>query len=274
MSIVDEIRMMAEELPLDAQSEPSFCPFCKARHEHKFSMRRIKEGVLYNCFRGKCGARGFLPMGGGYSFGTHKERPEAKAHKSYDATGLRTLYMEDEEFFERTWGIREHRLLNRVFVTPDDEYAFRITDEMGHTLGWHIRQPRWKGVTCHRYGVPGAPKGMTYKNNPDGSKLSWFVGHHVRKSLVLVEDYISALKLSQFGYAVVCLFGTKIGDKDAQRIRRSPLDFDEVLVWLDADAVNESYEMVKRYGVSLNMRVIQTPSDPKDLSREVIQELI
>lgn len=270
--IDDEVRLMGLDLAVGEQGEPALCPFCKATHERKFSVRRTTEGILYNCFRGKCGARGFIPIGGGYSLGVHKETPYKKVKEPYDATKLRPCRFDDDDFFLTTWGIK--KLKGRVFVTPEDEYAFRITDEAGFTRGWHIRQPKWKGVTCHRYGQPSAPKGMTYKDSPENRKLAWFVGKRSGGALVLVEDYISAMKINQLGYNVVCLFGTALGDKDRDRIRTSTVQPDEVVVWLDADATNEAYNMVNRYGVSLNMRVICTDRDPKDVSNDTIRELI
>lgn len=269
----DQIKLLANTLEVGEQSEPSKCPFCQADHEFKFSVKRTDEGLLYNCFRGKCGARGFVPDNGGfitvYDRGLTASKPSRR--NVYDATKLRPPNNDDEEFFRKTWGIRDVR--GNVFVTPDDRYAFRLRDITGFTTGWHIRQPVWKGIECHRLGTPDA-KGMTYKDKEDGSKLAWFLSDKKDPSiLVLVEDYISALKIWQAGYSVACIFGTKLGQKDYEDIRKAP-HHTEVVVWLDKDAELEAYAMQRRHGVSLNMRIVTTKSDPKDISIETIREIL
>jgi hypothetical protein len=284
----DVVRMVGRGLAIGENAEPSNCPFCRADHEAKFSVKRVEDGYLYNCFRGKCGAAGFVSASGSASFVSRHSQEKRAGHKAYDNSRLKGLDAEDYRFFETQWNLRKNALVTvhhhrtlvvrvlagNVFVSPDDEYVFRIRDSRDVTRGWHVRQPAWKGVVCHRNGLVamGKPKGMTYKNDPESPKAAWF-NRESNGPLVIVEDYLSAMKVFQAGFRALCLFGTSITDADRQEIRSQGIIGGTVL-WLDADAQDQAYRNVQRHGVNLNMRVVCTTKDPKALSELAIQEVI
>jgi hypothetical protein len=64
----------------------------------------------------------------------------------YDSSRLKGLDAEDYRFFEMKWNLRKNALAGNVFISPEDEYVFRIRDSRDVTRGWHVRQPVWKGV--------------------------------------------------------------------------------------------------------------------------------
>jgi hypothetical protein len=255
-------------LGVGGQSEPMHCPFCEAKHETKFSVKRVNDGLVYNCFRGKCGAHGFVNAQG-VVFATH-ERAAPKEVKPYDVTQLSVMTDEDLMFFRRSWGLTALR--REIYVTPDDEYAFRIRGADLNTNGWHIRQPIWRGTLCHRSGNPSRAKGMTYKQVATYSKCAFF-GHDNGGQVVLVEDYLSAMKVAAAGFRAVCLFGTMISEVDRQEIR-SLSNHSSTTLWLDADAQEQAYANMGRWGVSLNMRVITTNEDPKVLGLDTIRSVL
>ena len=76
------------DLPLDGQSESIRCPFCEVLHENKFSVKRVDEGFVYNCFRGKCGASGFVRSDSAFYSPT---QGNAKAKKSRSYSGVESL---------------------------------------------------------------------------------------------------------------------------------------------------------------------------------------
>ena len=271
---MDVVRMVGQGLAIGENAEPTHCPFCLAEHEEKFSVKRVDEGYLYNCFRGKCGAAGFVSASKGLVDGSYASRhsQEKRKHKKYDSSRLKALEEADYAFFEDTWGLREYMLYGNIFLSPDDEYVFRIRDNRAVTRGWHVRQPIWKGVECHRLGLPDKPKGMTYKDSPEVSKAAWFTGDG-SSTLVIVEDYLSAMKVRLAGYRSLCLFGTVITDADKREIRQSGV-VDGTVLWLDADAQEQAYRNLQRHGVNLNMRVVSTLRDPKTLTTMSIREVI
>lgn len=270
----DVVRMAGRGLAIGENAEPSNCPFCRADHEAKFSVKRVEDGYLYNCFRGKCGAAGFVSASGAASFASRHSREKRNRYMIYDSSRLKGLDAEDYRFFEMKWNLRKNALAGNVFISPEDEYVFRIRDSRDVTRGWHVRQPVWKGVRCHRNGLAdmGKPKGMTYKDDPESSKAAWF-NRESNGPLVIVEDYLSAMKVLQAGFRALCLFGTVITDADKQEIRSQGI-IGGTVIWLDADAQEQAYRNAQRHGVNLNMRVVCTTKDPKALSESAIQEVI
>ena len=259
------------DLPLDGQSESMRCPFCEVLHENKFSVKRVDEGFVYNCFRGKCGASGFVRSDSAF-YSPTQGNAKAKKSRSYRGVeSLKKLDAVDIFFFFKTWGIST---FSGIYVTEADEYAFEICGPTGSRKGWHIRQPRWKNIRAVRLGDESKPKGLTYKERQEDSKSAWLVPENPEtKTVVLVEDYISALKVFQAGYVAVSLFGTSITPSLAKEIANCGF-CTEVVLWLDADAKNQAFDQIKRWGVLLNIRLMQSRSDPKDLSEEFIKEVL
>lgn len=113
---------------------------------------------------------------------------------------------------------------------------------------------------------------------PEGSKPFpkwWGVGdlsntfHILGKSstqLVLVEDVVSAIKLSKFTMAMP-LFGSHVGITRFKRLRSLLVPSTEVCLYLDPDKRKESVVEARRGQlVGLNMRVIYSERDPKEES--------
>jgi hypothetical protein len=262
------VKLLAENLSVGEDTGFIDCPFCQAPHEQKFSITRIDNGLLYNCFRASCGAAGFV--GTGYWEAEKGERPVKPKRRPYTHP-LFELLQEDENFFADTWSIMPRGYM----VTDQDEFALPILGPTGYRKGWVIRQPLWKGRNCHRHGVPGKPKALTYKDEPEHSRLSWG-----QKSLdeqahiVIVEDILSAWKVSQYSTAIgVALNGADMGYEEVKEIGSTrPL---AVSIWLDPDATNQAYKIQSKWGLSFNLcSIITSEKDPKDISPEEIKERV
>jgi hypothetical protein len=260
------VKLLADGLGVGEDTGFVTCPFCQAEHEEKFSVTRIDTGLLYNCFRASCGAAGFVGTGYWESEpGVVPTRPQRKPYTQ----SLHVLESADVDFFVDTWNLapRGYR------ITDSDEYALPILGTTGFRKGWVIRQPRWKGVQCHRYGEPGKPKALTYKDEPDYSRLSWGKKCLDRWAhVVLVEDILSAWKVSQCTYAYgVSLNGADLGYEEVKEVCSvSPL---KVSIWLDPDATNQAYKIQSKWGMSFNdCAVLTGDDDPKALSQEILQE--
>jgi Zn ribbon nucleic-acid-binding protein len=90
-------------------------------------------------------------------------------------------------------------------------------------------------------------------------------------SLIFVEDYISAIKVSRVT-AAYPLLGAHIPDSLLERARRR---FETLGVWLDADKLKEASRAVLRGSMmGLKMFRIYSPKDPKEYSTNEIIELI
>lgn len=90
--------------------------------------------------------------------------------------------------------------------------------------------------------------------------------------IVLVEDIVSAIKVSRHGLAMP-LFGSHLNM--ARLVRLKKYFTDTIVIWLDADKYPESIAAAKRAELlGLKTHVVYTDLDPKDLSDEVIERTI
>lgn len=106
--------------------------------------------------------------------------------------------------------------------------------------------------------------------------------------IVLVEDFISAIRVNDAGYNSLCLFGTKLAyDEIDMQLKK----FETILVWLDNDKtkkVNSGQEaakkiiklaehlLYKKYAFSFDKSVknIATEFDPKCFVKSKINKII
>lgn len=261
-----EVKLLGEGLAVGESTDFLPCPFCYAKHEQKFSVTRSETGLLYNCFRASCSASGFV--GGYYEVEPGLYKPLVK-RKPYLGS-LNALSLEDKEFFAHTWNVYPRGFM----ATADDEYALPMLAADGFRRGWVIRQPRWKGRECHKVGVVSKPKALTYKDEPSYTKLSWAPGSVSDEHVVIVEDILSAWKVTQStGYKAVALNGAQLGYAEIKEIcELKPV---LVTVWLDPDATKQAYAIQAKWGLSFNhCAVTVSKADPKDITRpEIAQRL-
>lgn len=94
--------------------------------------------------------------------------------------------------------------------------------------------------------------------------------------LVIVEDVVSAIKVSKAGYKALPLCGSGINVKALKRAVDESGAQEATRIWLDPDKRLESLKMASRlnqwegYGVTL----VFSGRDPKDYSEEAIKELL
>ena len=105
------------------------------------------------------------------------------------------------------------------------------------------------------------------------NNLFHFIGRSERH-LVLVEDIISAIKVSQFAQAMP-LFGSNIGLERWKRLSKIVGTDIKCIVWLDPDMRKQSIkEAALGSSIGMNTGIVFSDKDPKEVSREEIQERI
>jgi hypothetical protein len=281
------VKLLAQQHVLQVGESTDFieCPFCHAKHEQKFSITRTEQGLLYNCFRASCPeGGGFVPTG--YWDGEPIEQesgvtsPKRKPYRG----SLFPLIPTDVEFFRKHWKIWPEEFR----VTEHGEYAipllapWNLRGGLQPTKGWIIRQPRWKWVDCPRKSErpPDYPKALTYKDEVTHSKLSWApltreATGRVRKHVVLVEDILSAWKVTQVSDDAqgVAINGTSIGYHEVKEICETRPYI--VSIWLDPDATPAAHKLQNKWGLSFNhCPILVAQKDPKDLKAEQILEVL
>lgn len=113
-----------------------------------------------------------------------------------------------------------------------------------------------------------------------------FTNNH--KTVVLTEDYISAIRVHECNVDSWCLFGTSLGYADIGMLLDN---YREIIVWLDNDKAGHdgtdkiTYNLKARlayfkrkypykYLHEYNIRVIKTSRDPKEYSPTEIERII
>lgn len=110
-----------------------------------------------------------------------------------------------------------------------------------------------------------------YITKGDPSKVDHILGDMSNHRLVLVEDYISAIKVGQVT-TVMPLFGSHLSDERLARLSRH---FTNLVLWLDADKAKESLAFRdKARSLFMYVSVVSTKKDPKALYKADIENTL
>lgn len=260
------ILLEGEALEVD-ESRYITCPACE--RPDKCSITRTELGVLYHCFRDACGIAGHAGATGAIPA---RFRDTEKAGKRF-APKYFTLATRGLTAIERAFMLRKFELTSaqleaaRWKYCPErNAYIFPVLNPSGFERGvtaryYHDRYYQGKKL----------PKAVAYKE-VDGAWLCWYNGPEDSRDLWLVEDQVSALKMSQFAHTCA-LLGTHIDEREAMEISRFKAD--RVVIALDEDAIKSAYTMRKRYGLLWQYtEVCHLHEDLKDMRYEYLVELL
>lgn len=194
--------LIGESLGKDEGTLKEICPKCGGgdSRDKAFTISRDSAGYLYwRCFRASCGYRG--STGGG-----SKGKRTASREASPLTDKLVPLVEDQIDYFSDEYGVDEYA--NNIYWCPEREaYAFNVRNPLGSTLG---HQLRWYDGR--------KPKSLSYPV----SRTQPFMASYVRpgaKSVVVVEDSLSALKVRSSGVTAVALLGTHIDYERAYELR-------------------------------------------------------
>lgn len=257
------------------QTRKGICPTCK---QQKFYVTRKPNGYAYICFRASCPLKpdfqATLHMQD-IDYRVRKPAPKGKAME-------RPLYMPadfDIAFFEMRFGLElDIDPGYWIKVTDDDRYAFPIWGPRDEYRGVVLRRPIWKdyGVKCprtDRYAGSEMPKAVSYFEHNCKTKLAWY--HSTDEdTVVLVEDQVSAMRISSEGVTAVAMLGTNFTQEfvlDVQKWHKTA----KWHICLDPDANMKAIQIANRWrGVFPNgLRVLMLPSDPKDYQGNLLKDM-
>lgn len=232
------------------------CPKC--RRPDTFSATRIGAKVVYNCFSASCAASG--------SFRVGYTPEDVRAAQHPLKCDLEASEIDQINMATNMGGFRYDPVLSDfverhgittdgwTFDPADSRAVFLIRNETGQVvdaIGRSLigRLPKWK-----RYGKSRAPLVI-------GSD---------RRNIVIVEDVISAIKLSNIlpEWAAMPILGTSLS-ADAVTVLSS---FKNGLIALDKDATDKAIQMHRRLAPFLDRcRVVMLECDIKDDTEENIR---
>lgn len=166
-----------------------------------------------------------------------------------------------------------------------NQYDLYRVDLLNHNVLWSESMQRlifpvyaggnliaWQGRSFHlqNQAIAKIPKWFGKGNLRDTFNILGKGGR-----LCLVEDIISAIKLSKCNIMAMPLYGSFVGRERFKRLYNQLGNEVEVLVWLDPDKRKESTKESK-LGVlcGLNCRTIFSDKDPKEIEYQSIKEIL
>ena len=240
------------------ESKYDSCPECG--RDGKFSITRTDTGLLYHCFRDACGVSGHVG-----AVGVAMQPKKGKQVKPD------TLHPYEGELYPLTGLQRARFVINnglhrrateagRFKWAPDEKcYAFPMMDPRGYE----------RGVLLRRYDGR-EPKALT-RQHTAGPRQSWYVHDDDFSRVILVEDQVSALKLSRYCTAVA-LLGTSMSHEAA--IEVSTTRPKHVTIALDEDAINTAYKLKRWFGLLWpSTDVLHLRKDVKDMTYKQNREM-
>lgn len=148
--------------------------------------------------------------------------------------------------------------------------AMPIKSRMQSRVGWGFRAL-----------APGhGPKAINMMTLGDSVCMSWYpmqnwittTMYNLRSPLIVVEDQLSALKVSRYAHAVA-LLGTNMSESKAAEI--CLVKASRVIIALDADATAKSAQIVQKYaGLIDGLSFVELQKDLKDCEPSAIQKVL
>lgn len=277
-----EVKMLGQALQI-GQSVRTQCPVCRDK-ESSFSVTRHPHGLLYNCFRASCDPTLSQGFAGTIPNACEPYNPDKLAYcqrmsQPYEGE-LYPLEQRDYDYFSERFDLQvvpPYTVMRSSANDAEAQYVMTLEDYRGYPRGHAVRRGGWTGSPR----TPGRvdnikPKTKTYMLRadylaqhvamPNGDKLD-------RGQVVIVEDYISSLKVAQAGLVGVALMGTHMNGARAEEIRK--LAPRKVTIALDRDATVKAMRMAREWGLSWESTTVrQLVDDIKDMPRFAVQELL
>ena len=240
-----------------------FCPFCDNAHPYKPSMSvtRVDGGLLYNCFRATCGTSGYH---GSMPSSMMVRDKEAKTDTNPMLMPTRHLTAEETVFLSGAYDLTVEEIENNEIRWL--KYAKGIVMPLYTTSG-AIFGYNTKYWNKDKY------KSVLYKQS-NYPNLHWAYAHDMEASgwgkIIIVEDQLSAIRVSRFGQGVA-LLGTQMNeDKIVELAKYRP---EEVIIALDPDATSKAVDIQQKYALSFKkLRVAPLSSDPKDMTHKKLKK--
>lgn len=260
--IKEQIKLEYMDLHI-GENRMGVCPFCNASHETSFSVSRIDEGLLYNCFRVKCKSKGFIPS---ISLPYDERVPKPPKEKEFNYEVI-NLTERQYKFFKLKYELSKEDIdiAGIKYIPSTERFYIPVFDEYYYTVGINT-----KLIST------GSPKHIIYWKNPKHSL--YFPKNYANKmvrcdEMFLVEDQLSAIKLSNVAQCCASL-GTSISFKEVDALKR--IGIKRLVVFYDPDAKEKMLSIVKKYNLYFRdgVHVVFNDKDPKDTSYNKLAKII
>lgn len=261
--VEESIKSNALDYEVD-ETVMGLCPFCNVTHEATLSVTRTEEGLLYNCFRASCGAKGFI------SSGVWRIPPETKdikfkKFKPHEfVKDLEDLPQSVLDVMLDKYELTEAELNEQriKFVRAENRLYMPVFDYTSERFGG-ISKTLTAGVKSF--------KTINYFDR-ESSRLSYPRGGSDRGgAIAVVEDVLSSIKVNRYVRAVA-LLGHTISIEQIKELRSQT---DHLIIMLDNDVMHKALQLKKKFGFYFrNFSVILMSNDPKDTESKKLEEII
>jgi len=251
MSINISIILLGSELA-EGQSLRTICPMCHGgtTAEKSLSITR-HEGLVWNCFRSKCGITGAT---NGATFGKQEIKP--KERPTWEGT-IHELPPKVAEEMQTLWGISAPE---SWYWTTDygGRVAMSVRSATNVHTGWVLR-------------ALGSARTKVLSFIEKGLGMSWY-RNYVDGPTYVVEDIPSAIRVSLYAN-VVALLGTRLTVERAAEIEA--FGTIPIILALDQDATDKALRYATRFALLLNNpRVLPLIKDFKNCTEEELKEIL
>ena len=244
------------------------CPSCGKRGD--ISVTRTGGGLLYRCFREKCGAKGFIPSKAG--------QPMIKREKKAKMFNLPTtnfthyqLKALAEKYYHMGPSREEYIKYGVVWCEEMGRVIFPCFDRYGHTWGHVARHYPFLDTMNHN---KEGPKSKILRGNQNSLTVSYYRGpaymsERNKEKIVLVEDIISAIVVSRT-FDCVALLGHRIPEGLWKELTDR-----HVVLCLDPDVRMKAAQYVRKYSIyAKRLDSIYINKDVKDMNFKEYDDMI
>jgi hypothetical protein len=246
------------------------CPTCRAPGK-TFTVTRTTDGVLWNCFRDSCSAKG---RKGSYSALDMRQPPIAPRETAYPGE-IYSIDEADVAYFWQRFRITS-KYSQKIRTAEDGAYLLPVLRPNGTQRGLVKRAPIWAGIEAPALrdynltpvGPDGPPpKTINYLESEKEVPLSWHIPDDAdlveHKHVILVEDIMSAMRIQSLGVTAIALLGSSLSDT---RVRELQQAYRLKCTWApDPDAIGTALKHTQKYGPAFqSLRVVFLDCDAKD----------
>ena len=266
MDLKKEIKLIASEYDLEEQSELLQCPKCKGgfSKEHSFSIKRLPEGVLYNCFRASCGINGFIPS----------NRVEPVVHKHKEKKNNPFKYdVSDPEWLPDFLAGKFPDLSRDTVITEGIRYSEQTQSVLYPCYNYKGFRYAWNARAYPELKPEFNRKSIMYFDSKEEELLHFpaYINRDLTH-LTVVEDIPSALVLDQYT-PCISLLGTNLSENEVRLLTK--LGVKNLTIALDPDAMKKAVQLRDKYRLDFyEINILYTPKDIKDLTHQEIQKIL
>lgn len=259
--IKEEVVLMGSSLEVD-ETARDVCPFCGG--VNTFTVTRVPAGYVYNCYKASCGFYGFVPAKGYTPEKSEKPRKPSNVFRER----LEHLPQHAVEFFLHKFGV-DLSLIMKAGITwcPSlERVVIPLRDFRGTPQA--IMTRRYDELQQNKDSLP---KGMLF-DTEGWCGLNFYIKDPDVASVLMVEDYMSALKASLFINSV-SLQGTHLPENALEYLLDNGVE--HVILALDEDATKKALEMKLKYQIYFQQfDVILLKKDIKDMKLSEIRGIL